>query len=87
MKWGPYPALVPQEGGEVKGLYWKCEVAKHVADLCAYESHAYRIEYCDIITAKGDVIKEGRVFVWDDIFNELEEGVFDLKEYIKTFRF
>ncbi|KAI2630834.1 hypothetical protein GGR54DRAFT_584363 [Hypoxylon sp. NC1633] len=80
MMWGQYPALVPQEGSEVKGMYWKCEDPIHVSDLCRYESDAYRMEFCKITTADGDVIENGRIFVAADL-EDLEEGVFDLAEW------
>ncbi|KAI1096581.1 hypothetical protein F5B19DRAFT_437127 [Rostrohypoxylon terebratum] len=82
MMWGPYPALIPKEGNKVEGKYWKCESIEEVYNLCYYETDAYRMEFCDITTEEGEVIKDGRVFVsTDEDGSELTEGCFDLEEY------
>ncbi|KAI1376762.1 hypothetical protein F4677DRAFT_445085 [Hypoxylon crocopeplum] len=82
MMWGPYPALVPQEDSEVKGMYWKCEKPIHVDYLRRYESSAYRMEFCTITTDDGEVIENGRVFVAQDL-DDLVEGTFDLKAFMR----
>ncbi|KAI8964090.1 hypothetical protein F5Y11DRAFT_345828 [Daldinia sp. FL1419] len=81
MMWGAYPALVPQEGNEVKGMCWKCEDPEHINNLKWYETEAYRMERCKITTNEGEVIENGRIFVASGT-KELSEGAFDLEAYI-----
>ncbi|KAI2469305.1 hypothetical protein F4781DRAFT_394818 [Annulohypoxylon bovei var. microspora] len=81
MRWGPYPALVPNTGNKVSGMYWKCEQPLDVLNLCRYETKAYRLEYCDITTEEGDVIKDGRTFVATVHRSKLEVGSFDLDTF------
>ncbi|KAI1460584.1 hypothetical protein F4805DRAFT_368836 [Annulohypoxylon moriforme] len=83
MMWSQYPALVPKEGSEVKGMYWKCERIEDVSRLCMYETDAYRMEFCDITTEEGEVIKDGRIFVSTFERGELREGSFDLKRFMR----
>ncbi|KAI1655071.1 hypothetical protein F4813DRAFT_368530 [Daldinia decipiens] len=81
MMWGSFPALVPAEGNEVKGMCWKCESPEYVGSLRRYETDAYRMEVCKITTDEGEVIENGRIFVSTDLEN-LHEGGFDLQSYI-----
>ncbi|KAI1645370.1 hypothetical protein F4815DRAFT_475693 [Daldinia loculata] len=83
MMWGEFPALVPAEGNEVKGMCWKCESPEHVGSLRSYETNAYRMEVCEIITDEGEVIENGRIFVSAKMEEGLREGGFDLKSYIR----
>ncbi|KAI0851038.1 hypothetical protein F5Y00DRAFT_231545 [Daldinia vernicosa] len=80
--WGQFPALVPSEGNEVKGMCWKCESPEYVGSLRRYETDAYRMEFCEITTDEGEVIENGRVFVSTELEGDLSEGSFDLRSYI-----
>ncbi|KAL7626369.1 hypothetical protein AAE478_003141 [Parahypoxylon ruwenzoriense] len=86
MMWGMYPALVPQEGSVVNGKYWRCENAKMVEYLRQYETKAYTMAHCQIITVDGEVLDNGRVFVFRDGKSDLTEGSFDLKEFMEKGR-
>ncbi|KAI1082261.1 hypothetical protein F5B20DRAFT_532748 [Whalleya microplaca] len=85
MVWGPFPALVPQrenEDIEVKGMYWKCEKPQHVVDLAYYESDNYRLQHCKITTEDGQVLENGRTFVFDGDESDLEEAKWSLEKYL-----
>ncbi|KAI0887538.1 uncharacterized protein GGS22DRAFT_157418 [Annulohypoxylon maeteangense] len=84
MMWSIYPALVPKEGNVVKGKYWKCERIEDVGSLCNYETNAYRMEFCDIATEEGNVIKDGRIFVSTMDRSNLDEGSFDLEKFVRN---
>ncbi|RYP67423.1 hypothetical protein DL771_007254 [Monosporascus sp. 5C6A] len=80
--WGPFPALVPAAAdAEVRGVAWKCEVGAHVSRLCFYETDNYRLEFVGIKKDDGDVIKDGRTFVYAGDPADLEEGSFDLAQW------
>ncbi|KAH8158514.1 hypothetical protein CIB48_g9735 [Xylaria polymorpha] len=90
--WGPYPALVPaaagDENGHVEGTLWFCEKPEHVARLCTYETDAYRMAYCNVLaTAAADgtsvVIENARTFVFNQNYNLLEDGNFNVATYSK----
>ncbi|KAI0382973.1 hypothetical protein F5Y04DRAFT_251538 [Hypomontagnella monticulosa] len=81
MMMGPFPALIPDEDSKVKGMCWKCEEPRHVANLRRYETKSYRMEYCEIIKEDGKIIENGRVFVSTLDMDYLDEGAFDLDEF------
>ncbi|KAF2963159.1 hypothetical protein GQX73_g10418 [Xylaria multiplex] len=85
--WGPFPALVPAAVDDtegVQGMAWFCEKPEHVARLCAYETDAYRMAYCDILLpSTGDVVEvleNARTFVSTLGDDELEDGEFNIAE-------
>ncbi|TGJ78933.1 hypothetical protein E0Z10_g9833 [Xylaria hypoxylon] len=90
--WGPYPALLPAAvNSSVQGVAWLCEKPEYVARLCTYETSAYRMGYCDIsiFSASGDAVEEvlrnSRTFVSTLVDDELEDGTFNITEYMTSF--
>ncbi|KAI0446055.1 hypothetical protein F4803DRAFT_547574 [Xylaria telfairii] len=87
--WGPYPALVPAAAGDkdghVEGTLWLCEKPEHVARLCKYETEAYRMAYCNVLTTAADgtnaVIENARTFVFNQSYNLLKDGDFSVAKY------
>ncbi|KAJ8130551.1 hypothetical protein O1611_g3077 [Lasiodiplodia mahajangana] len=87
--WGPYPALVPADDGTVRGAAWLCEKPEYVPRLESYESDAYRMAYCDISVPYADgsgveILWNARTFVSDLDDDELEDGEFDIDEYLEN---
>jgi hypothetical protein len=85
MMWGRYPALVPAEDdeveGEVEGMVWKCDRPDYANRLGCYETSAYHLQRTEIKTESGELIENGRVFVYADGPEGLRPGVFDLAAY------
>lgn len=79
--WSVYPTLVPKADGKVVGKAWWCETETQFAALQRYETKAYTWAFCEIEMGDGEVVKEGRVFVWagEPESADLTDGVFDLE--------
>ncbi|KAH9900565.1 hypothetical protein F4778DRAFT_149406 [Xylariomycetidae sp. FL2044] len=85
MLWGPYPSLVPKDNGKVEGKAWLCTKPSYIQSLIKYESSAYRLQRCTVITEDGKRIKNARVFVHNGDGSDLEEGTFDLAEWKRKY--
>lgn len=86
--WSIYPALVPCDGGEVRGMACQISEPEHFRRLCNYETGAYKPCISTIALDDGTVLEESRTFVWagDPESVELSEGSFDLERYQKYFK-
>ncbi|KAH8763225.1 hypothetical protein F5883DRAFT_560162 [Diaporthe sp. PMI_573] len=81
--WGPYPALVNGESGEVvKGIAYEVEGGEQKEKLARYETECYRTRkfYINVL-GEGKIL--GTTFVWNGHANELDEGVFDVTSWEK----
>lgn len=86
--WGPYPALVNGPPGHaVEGVACEILSQKHLDRLIAYETEKYYIHGCMIRLLNVGVGREervdGNVFMWDGELDELQEGDFSLKDYLR----
>jgi hypothetical protein len=86
--WGPYPALIDGPPGHaVEGVACKILTQKHVDRLIAYETEKYFIYPCviellDVGVGRKEIV-DGNVFKWEGKLDELQEGEFSLKEYLR----
>lgn len=86
--WGPYPALVCGEPGhEFQGMACEILLQEHLDRLIAYETEKYFIPpvwiyLLDVGVGRQERV-QGRVFKWDAELDELKEGGFDLKRYLR----
>ncbi|KAI3390354.1 hypothetical protein diail_9956 [Diaporthe ilicicola] len=81
--WGPYPALVNGEPGEVvKGIAYEVEGSEQKEKLARYETECYRTRkfYINVI-GEGKIL--GTTFVWNGHADELDEGVFNVISWEK----
>lgn len=86
--WEPYPALIDGPPGHaVKGVACEILSQKHLDRLIAYETEKYHIHACEIDLLDVGVGREetvdGNVFMWDGELDELQEGNFSLKDYLR----
>lgn len=86
--WGPYPALIHGPPGHaVEGVACEILSQKHLDRLIAYETEKYYIHACEIDLLDVGVGREetvdGNVFMWDGELDELQEGDFSLKDYLR----
>lgn len=81
--WGPYPALVNGESGEVvKGMAYEVEGGEQKEKLARYETECYRTRPI-YINLYGEEKILGTTFVWNGDADELDEGVFDVTSWEK----
>ena len=79
--WGPYPALLDGDTGEiVHGVVYEVEGSESKDRLEAYETSRYRTKMCSMSTADGRILN-GSTFIWDGDVAELKEGTFNLKDW------
>lgn len=86
--WGAYPALIDGPTGQaVKGAACEIRSQKHVDRLIAYETDKYSIRSClidllDVGVGRKETV-QGCVFMWAGELDELQEGKFSLREYLR----
>jgi hypothetical protein len=86
--WGPYPALIDGPTGHaVEGVACEILTQKHVDRLIAYETEKYfiypcEIELLDVGIGRKEIV-EGNYFKWNGKLDELQEGEFSLKKYLR----
>lgn len=81
--WGPYPALVNGEPGEVvKGMAYEVEGSEQKEKLARYETECCRTRKF-YINVGGEARILGTTFVWNGQSDELDEGVFDVTSWEK----
>lgn len=82
--WGPYPALVDGEPGEiVKGMAYEVETPEQKDKLAKYETECYRtMDYFIHVSGEGESVL-GTTFVWNGAADELDEGIFDVESWEK----
>ncbi|CRG92800.1 hypothetical protein PISL3812_09867 [Talaromyces islandicus] len=83
--WGQYPALVDAPGSRVKGTVYNVQTVEHGERLAAYETNNYharpcRIHYLDKEYPPQDL---GHTFMFVGNVQDLSEGEFDLKVWLK----
>ena len=85
--WGQYPALVegPAEA-VVEGLVYDVSSEVDGLRLAQYETMAYRAVTCTITYTDGESPGEceGTVFLFVGRQRDLHDGVFDLKEWLRS---
>ncbi|KUI58380.1 hypothetical protein VP1G_05674 [Cytospora mali] len=79
--WGPYPALVNGESGEVvRGMAYEVESGEQKDKLARYETECYRTRKF-YISVLGEEKVLGTTFVWNGDSDGLDEGTFDVKSW------
>lgn len=91
--WGQYPALVVREGnsddsdstGIIEGMVYTVRTVDDAQKLAAYETGNYGAQSCVVIYTDGKepAREAGSVFVFCGDGNELQEGRFDLGEWLR----
>lgn len=84
--WGQYPALCDGEIGQaVQGLVYEAMERKHAARLAQYETSAYRAApvLIDFLDTKQPTQARGWSFLYNGRPNELSDGIFDLKTWLR----
>lgn len=82
--WGPYPALVPGQPGEiVKGMAYEVETPEQKDKLAKYETECYANKDFFIHVAGEEESVLGTTFVWSGSADELDEGEFDVESWEK----
>ena len=81
--WGPYPALLegPREA-KVEGVTFEVQSAEQVKLLRDYETKCYKEDFCLAQLEDGSRVPV-TIFVWNSDLDELDEGVFDPKNFQK----
>lgn len=86
--WEPYPALIDGPTGHaVEGVACEILTQTHVDRLIAYETEKYFIYLCviallDVGVGRKEIV-DGNVFKWEEKLEELQEGEFSLKKYLR----
>lgn len=82
--WGPYPALVEGEPGEiVKGMAYEVQTPEQKDKLAKYETECYQtMDYFIRVSGEEESVL-GTTFVWNGDADELDEGVFDVESWEK----
>ncbi|KAA8652760.1 hypothetical protein EYZ11_013372 [Aspergillus tanneri] len=83
--WGQYPALVDAPGSIVEGAVYLVRTAEDGEKLAAYETRNYCTESCLIRYSdnKGPSQDLGYTFKFAGNPNDLSEGTFDLRTWLK----
>lgn len=85
--WGPYPAVVVGEPGEiVRGMAYEVQTPEHKDKLAKYETECYRTRrvYIDVDGEEEEVL--GATFEWNGTEDELDEGTFDAESWKKRMK-
>lgn len=76
--WGPYPALLHGEPGElVRGMVCEVEGGEHKDRLQKYESDCYWAARCFVRVDGVEEQVAGKTFLWSGDTDDLDEGSFD----------
>ncbi|CAI7671489.1 unnamed protein product [Penicillium bialowiezense] len=85
--WGTYPALIVNPLHPVDGMVCGLLTPTQLDRLAAYETDKYYLRACliNVLNNDGSTEKtiEGVTFVWNGREDELREGTFDLKQWLK----
>ncbi|KAJ5548267.1 hypothetical protein N7513_005501 [Penicillium frequentans] len=85
MSWGQYPALVEAPDSTVVGTVYNVETIEHGVKLAIYETNNYRASPCRIHYTDGKEPTDGfgYTFISQGNKEDLSEGVFDLRIWLK----
>ncbi|KAF2150030.1 hypothetical protein K461DRAFT_260023, partial [Myriangium duriaei CBS 260.36] len=85
--WGPYPALLKgPPGAIVEGAVYRVQSEQEAKRLARYETRKYKARSCAITYTDGKqpAEEQGHTFRFFGGAEDLNEGSFDLRTYLKT---